>query len=63
MATIYRVHYCPPNPGWNSRKLKRNRWFYKLDDLIAYLEQHPTTDLWVSRNGKPFVKFDINEVK
>lgn len=63
MATTYRVRYCPPNPGWNSRRLKTIRWFTNLDDLREYLSEHPTTDLWVSRNRKPFVKFDINEVK
>jgi hypothetical protein len=63
MATIYRVKYCPPNPGWNSRKLKQNRWFDNLDDLQEYLSEHPTTDLWVSYNGKKYVKFNINEIK
>lgn len=64
--TTYRVKYCPPNPGWNSRKLKKNRWFTSLDDLIAYLTAHPETDLndlWVSHNGKRYVKFNINETK
>lgn len=63
MATIYRVHYCPPNPGWNSRKLKRNRWFNNLEELREYLSEHPTTDLWVSHNGKQYVKFNIDEAK
>lgn len=64
--TKYRVKYCPPNPGWNSHKLKTNRWFTSLDDLIAYLTAHPEIDmnnLWVSHNGKQYVKFNINEVK
>ena len=66
MASIYRVKYCPPNPGWNSRKLKKNRWFTKLDDLISFIEENPSTDLndlWVSHNGKAYVKFNINEAK
>jgi len=63
MATIYRVRYCPPNPGWNSRKLKKNRWFNNLDDLREYLSVYPTTDLWISHNGKKYVKFNINEIK
>jgi hypothetical protein len=66
MASIYRVNYCPPNPGWNSRKLKKNRWFNDLDDLKAFIEENPSTDLndlWVSHNGKRYVKFNINEAK
>ena len=66
MASIYRVKYCPPNPGWNSSKLKKNRWFTSLDDLKAFIEENPSTDLndlWVSRNGKASVKFNINEAK
>ena len=66
MASIYRVKYCPPNPGWNSSKLKKNRWLTSLDDLKAFIEENPSTDLndlWVSRNGKAYVKFNINEAK
>lgn len=66
MASIYRVKYCPSNPGRNSRKLKKNRWFTELDDLKAFIQENPSTDLndlWVSHNGKTYVKFNINEVK
>ena len=65
MATIYRVRYCPPNPGWNSRKLKKNRWFTNLEDLQEFLQEHPSevNDLWVSHNGKKYVKFNINEIQ
>ena len=65
MATIYRVRYCPSNPGWNSKKLKKNRWFTNLEDLQKFLQEHPSevNDLWVSRNGKQYVKFNINEVQ
>ena len=63
MAITYRVHYCPPNPGWNSSKLKQNRWFNNLNELREYLSEYPTTDLWVSYNGKKFVKFNINEIQ
>ena len=65
MATTYRIKYCPPNPGWNSRKLKENRWFTSLKDLQEYVESNPSVinDIWVSENGKKFVKFNLNEVK
>lgn len=64
MATTYRVKYCPPNPGWNSRKLKENRWFTSLKDLQEYVESNPSVinDIWVSENGKKFVKFNYNEI-
>lgn len=64
MATTYRVKYCPPNPGWNSRKLKENRWFTSLKDLQEYVESNPSVinDIWVSENGKKFVKFNFNEI-
>lgn len=64
MASVYRIKYCPPNPGWNSRKLKQNRWFNTYEDLVKYIEEHPNTnlsDIWVSHNGKKFVKFNINK--
>ena len=65
MATIYRVKYCPPNPGWNSKKIKQNRWFDSLPALQEYVEEHPSVanDLWVSYNGKKYVKFNLSEVK
>lgn len=65
MATTYRIKYCPPNPGWNSRKLKENRWFTSLKDLQEYVESNPSVinEIWVSNNGKKFVKFNLNEVK
>ena len=65
MATTYRIKYCPPNPGWNSRKLKENRWFTSLKDLQEYVENNPSVinDIWISENGKKFVKFNLNEVK
>lgn len=64
MATTYRIKYCPPNPGWNSRKLKENRWFTSLKDLQEYVESNPSVinDIWVSNNGKKFVKFNYNEI-
>lgn len=64
MATTYRVKYCPPNPVWNSRKLKENRWFTSLKDLQEYVENNPSVinDIWVSENGKKFVKFNYNEI-
>lgn len=64
MATTYRIKYCPPNPGWNSRKLKENRWFTSLKDLQEYVESNPSVinDIWVSENGKKFVKFNYNEI-
>lgn len=64
MATTYRVKYCPPNPGWNSRKLKENRWFTNLKDLQEYVENNPSVinDIWVRENGKKFVKFNYNEI-
>ena len=65
MATTYRIKYCPPNPGWNSRKLKENRWFTSLKDLQEYVESNPSVinEIWVSENGKKFVKFNLIEVK
>lgn len=64
MATTYRIKYCPPNPGWNSRKLKENRWFTSLKDLQEYVESNPSVinEIWVSENGKKFVKFNYNEI-
>lgn len=64
MATTYRIKYCPPNPGWNSRKLKENSWFTSLKDLQEYVESNPSVinDIWVSENGKKFVKFNYNEI-
>lgn len=64
MATTYRIKYCPPNPGWNSRKLKENRWFTSLKDLQEYVESNPSVinEIWVSNNGKKFVKFNYNEI-
>ncbi len=63
-TTTYRVKYCPPNPGWNSRKLKENRWFTSLKDLQEYVESNPSVinEIWVSNNGKKFVKFNYNEI-
>lgn len=65
MATIYRVKYCPPNPGWNSKKLKQNRWFDSLTALREYVEEHPSVanDLWVSYNGKKYVKLNLSEIQ
>lgn len=64
MATTYRIKYCPPNPGWNSRNLKENRWFTSLKDLQEYVESNPSVinEIWVSNNGKKFVKFNYNEI-
>ena len=64
MATTYRIKYCPPNPGWNSRKLKENRWFTSLKDLQESVESNPSVinEIWVSNNGKKFVKFNYNEI-
>lgn len=64
MATTYRIKYCPPNPGWNSRKLKENRWFTSLKDLQEYVDSNPSVinEIWVSNNGKKFVKFNYNEI-
>lgn len=64
MATTYRIKYCPPNPGWKSKKLKENRWFTSLKDLQEYVESNPSVinEIWVSNNGKKFVKFNYNEI-
>lgn len=65
MATTYRIKYCPPNPGWKSKKLKENRWFTSLKDLQEYVENNPSVinNIWISEKGKKFVKFNLNEVK
>lgn len=56
---IIRLGYCPQNPGWKWRGLKKIKWYNDVNDVI---NNYDGQTIWIKTNGNKYRKITYQQL-